>query len=64
MTYVAAHSTTGLVDVIWPEFKNRTDLVCEKYDADRAIAQCDVIFLALPHTQSMDLVGKLLAAGK
>jgi N-acetyl-gamma-glutamyl-phosphate reductase len=52
------------VDVIWPEFKNRTELVCEKYSSDAAIAQCDLIFLALPHTESMSVVGKLLAAGK
>ncbi len=64
VTYVAANSTTGPVDVIWPEFKNRTDLVCQKYDADTAIAQCDVLFLALPHTESMNVAGKLLAAGK
>ncbi len=64
VTYVAANSTTGRVDVIWPEFKNRTDLVCEKYSSDAAIAQCDVIFLALPHTESMNVVGKLLTADK
>jgi N-acetyl-gamma-glutamyl-phosphate reductase len=64
VTYVAAHSTTGRVDVIWPEFKNRTDLVCEKYTLDAATAQCDVVFLALPHTESMNIAGKLLAAGK
>lgn len=64
VTYVAAHSTTGPVDVIWPEFRNRTALVCEKYDLDAAVAQCDVVFLALPHTESMNIAGKLLAAGK
>lgn len=64
VTYVAANRTTGPVDVIWPEFRNRTDLVCEKYDADIAIERCDVIFLALPHTESMNVVGKLLHAGK
>jgi N-acetyl-gamma-glutamyl-phosphate reductase len=64
VTYVAANSTTGRVDMIWPEFKNRTELVCEKYSSDAAIAQCDVIFLALPHTESMNVVGKLLAEGK
>lgn len=64
VTYVAAHSTTGRVDVIWPEFKNKTDLVCEKYQSSVAIEQCDLIFLALPHTQSMDVVGDLLSAGK
>jgi len=64
VTYVAANSTTGRVDVIWPEFRNRTELVCQKYSPDAAIDQCDVIFLALPHTESMNSVGKLLAAGK
>ncbi len=64
VTYVAAHSTTGRVDEIWPEFKNRTDLVCAKYDPVSAIAHCDVVFLALPHMESMHVVGPLLRAGK
>jgi N-acetyl-gamma-glutamyl-phosphate reductase len=64
VTYVAAHTTTGRVDVIWPEFKNRTDLVCTKYDPVAAIKNCDVIFLALPHMESMNIVGPLLKAGK
>lgn len=64
VTYVAANSTTGRVDVIWPEFRNRTQLVCEKYDASAAIEKCDVVFLALPHTESMKVVGRLLLAGK
>ncbi|MBF0484941.1 MAG: N-acetyl-gamma-glutamyl-phosphate reductase [Candidatus Omnitrophica bacterium] len=64
VTYVAAHTTTGRVDHIWPEFKNRTDLVCEKYTLAGAVKNCDVIFLALPHTESMNTVDGLLAAGK
>ncbi|MBF0620211.1 MAG: N-acetyl-gamma-glutamyl-phosphate reductase, partial [Candidatus Omnitrophica bacterium] len=64
VTYVAANTTTGRVDVIWPEFKNRTELVCEKYDVTKAIAKCDVIFLALPHMESMNYVPLLLKAGK
>lgn len=64
LTYVAANSTTGRVDEIWPEFKNRTDLVCEKYDLSSATKLCDVVFLALPHTESMKIVGPLLKAGK
>jgi N-acetyl-gamma-glutamyl-phosphate reductase len=64
VTYAAANSTTGRVDVIWPEFRNRTELVCEKYSADAAIAACDLVFLALPHTESMSAAGALLAAGK
>ncbi len=64
VTYVAANSTTGRVDTIWPEFKNRTELVCAKYASQEAIEACDLIFLALPHTESMNVVGTLLAAGK
>lgn len=64
VTYVAAHTTTGRADQIWPEFKNRTDLVCTKYDPVAAIKHCDVIFLALPHMQSMSIAGPLLKAGK
>ena len=64
VTYVAAHSTTGRVDAIWPVFANRTSLVCAKYDAAAAIDACDVVFLALPHTESMHVAGPLLAAGK
>ncbi len=64
VTYAAAYSTTGRVDAIWPVFTNRTDLVCEKYSAEAAIAACDLVFLALPHTESMNVAGELLAAGK
>jgi N-acetyl-gamma-glutamyl-phosphate reductase len=61
---VAAHTTTGRVDVIWPEFLNRTDLVCEKFDPVTGAKKADLFFLALPHTESMNVVGKLLATGK
>ncbi|MEI8012665.1 MAG: N-acetyl-gamma-glutamyl-phosphate reductase [Candidatus Omnitrophota bacterium] len=64
VTYVAAYSTTGRVDSIWPVFANRTDLVCEKYSPAAAILACDLVFLALPHTESMNVAGDLLAAGK
>jgi len=64
ISYVAAHTTTGRVDAIWPVFKNRTDLVCEKYDPAVAVEKADLFFLALPHTESMNVVGGLLAAGK
>lgn len=64
LCYVAANSTTGRVDEIWPEFKNRTGLVCAKYDSSEAIKHCDLVFLALPHMQSMGVVGPLLKAGK
>jgi len=49
---------------IFPEFASRLDLVCSKPDADTIIDKCELIFLALPHTTSMDLVPELLKAGR
>ncbi len=63
VTYVAAHNTHGPVASIFPEFLNRTTLVCHKLDIKEAIKKCDVVFLALPHTESMAVAPKLLKAG-
>lgn len=64
ITYVAANSTTGRVDEIWPAFKRRTDLYCAKYEQAKAIEHCDLVFLALPHMESMKIAGPLLKAGR
>lgn len=64
VTYAAAQNTTGPLEDIWPNLRGRTKLVCEKFDVNKAIAACDVVFLALPHTESMNFVGKFLKAGK
>ena len=63
ITYVAANSTFGPVSEIYPEFLNRTTLVCQKFDIKKTVEKCDVVFLALPHTESMNVVPKLLKAG-
>jgi len=63
LTYVAANSTTGLMSEIYPEFLNRTTLVCQKIDFKEVVKKCDVVFLALPHTESMNVAPKLLKAG-
>lgn len=62
VVYVSAKTSTGPVADIWPEFKGRTDLVCQPYDADKA-AVADLIFLATPHTISMKLAPGLLERG-
>jgi N-acetyl-gamma-glutamyl-phosphate reductase len=49
---------------IFPKFKNRIDLVCTEPDIKEISAECDVVFLALPHTVSMQIAPKLLKAGK
>ncbi len=64
LTYASAHTTSGAIDEIWPQLSGRTKLVCEKFDIQKAIEQCDVIFLAVPHTSSLEITPKLLAAGK
>lgn len=63
VTYAAANNTQGPIAEIFPEFLNRTTLVCEKFSVEQAAQKCDVIFLALPHTESMHVAGKLLKAG-
>jgi len=49
---------------IFPKFKNRIDLVCGEPQLSEIISKCDLVFLALPHTQSMQMVAPLLKAGK
>ena len=48
---------------IHPKFKGRLDLICDLPDIKEIASKCDVVFLALPHTVSMDMAPKLLKAG-
>ncbi len=63
VSYVSANNTTGKVSEIWPKLAGRTQLVCEQFDAAKAVKLCEVIFLAVPHTVSMQITPKLLAGG-
>lgn len=49
---------------IYPKFKNVLDLTCLKPDVKDITGNCDLVFLALPHTVSMKIAPKLLKAGK
>ncbi len=53
-----------LISSIFPKFKNRLELVCTKPDFLQIKKDCDLTFLALPHTVSMQFVSKLLSIGK
>ncbi|VAX35062.1 N-acetyl-gamma-glutamyl-phosphate reductase [hydrothermal vent metagenome] len=64
VTYISANNTIGKLDEIWPQFFGRTKLVCDKFNIQKAIDSCDVIFLAVPHTISMEITPDLLKAGK
>ena len=52
------------ISEIFPKFKGRIDLICAEPDLKKIAGACDVVFLALPHTVSMELVPGLLKAGK
>lgn len=56
--------STQVISDVFPKFKNRLDLVCRKPDFAEIKKDCDLIFLALPHTISMQFVPKLLSLGK
>ncbi len=49
---------------VFPSFEKVLNLKCENFSLDTAAAQCDLLFLALPHTVSMDIVPKLVKKGK
>jgi len=49
---------------IFPRFKGRLNLACSEPDVNEISSNCDIVFLALPHTVSMDIAPKLLKAGK
>ena len=53
-----------VISDVFPKFKKRLDLVCKKPDLAEIKKDCDLIFLALPHTVSMNFVPKLLSLGK
>lgn len=63
VTYASANNTTGRISDIWPQLAGKTNLVCRKFDLNKAVSHCDLMFLAVPHSVSMTLTPKLLKAG-
>ncbi|OGX50367.1 MAG: N-acetyl-gamma-glutamyl-phosphate reductase [Omnitrophica WOR_2 bacterium RIFCSPLOWO2_12_FULL_46_30] len=52
------------ISELFPQFKNRLDLVCDNFNLSRALESADLFFLALPHTASMDIAPLLRKGGK
>ena len=52
------------ISEIFPKLMGRIALVCTQPDIKEIISKCDLVFLALPHTVSMEMAPKLLSAGK
>lgn len=63
ITYVSANNTQGKITDIWPEFTGLCNLNCTQYDPYDLIKNCDIAFLAVPHTIAMKIAPKLLSAG-
>jgi len=49
---------------VYPSLKNVYDLTCQEMDVHKIQKECDVIFLCVPHTTSMQITPQLLKAGK
>ncbi|HEX9780379.1 MAG TPA: N-acetyl-gamma-glutamyl-phosphate reductase [bacterium] len=49
---------------VFPRFSGLSGLSIESLDPGRLSRECDLVFLALPHGMSMDVVPALLAAGR
>jgi N-acetyl-gamma-glutamyl-phosphate reductase len=65
LTYLAAKIERPLpICEIFPRFKGYLESICELPDVDKAISKCDLFFLALPHTVSLQWVPRLLKAGR
>jgi len=52
------------ISVVFPQFSSQLDMLCAKPDIKDVVKKCDLVFLALPHTLSMEWAPKLLKAGK
>ncbi len=65
LTYLADRLKKATdISEIFPYLKGLTDLKCENFSIEKAIQKCDLVFLALPHTVSMDVVPKFVKKGK
>ena len=55
ITYLSAKiDKADRIDKIFPHLSGKINLVCDNFDFDKAVASCDLLFLAVPHT----LIGK------
>lgn len=65
LTYISAKDDRkARIQDLFPHLHGKLDLECPALNADEAIACCDVAFLALPHTVSMQVAPLFLRAGK
>ncbi|MFH1768397.1 MAG: N-acetyl-gamma-glutamyl-phosphate reductase [Candidatus Omnitrophota bacterium] len=63
--YLTSRDSAGLdYSRIFPRFRQKVELKCEKLNLARAVKAADFFFLSLPHSVSMQVAPCLLKAGK
>lgn len=63
--YVTAEQYRGTrADQLYPSLTGVSELRYERFTAEKALALCDVLFVAVPHGKAMEMVPPLLAGGK
>src|SRR3989338_5714254 len=65
LSYVSGREDRDVkIQRIFPYLKNRVDLECKAFSIQEAVEKCDLVFLSLPHTVSMEVAPLFLKAGK
>jgi len=52
------------ISEVFPRFKGKLDIICKGLDVGEVIKSSDIVFLALPHTVSMQFAPEFLKRGK
>ncbi len=61
---LVSHSYVGQkMSDIYPHLRGICDMVCEDLDVDKAAKECDVVFTALPHGASKEVIPALYEKG-
>ena len=64
VTYVTSHSYAGkLLSEVHPHFMGLNNLICSSFSIQEALEKTDLMFSALPHGESMEVVPELYGAG-
>ena len=64
VSYVTSHSFAGKpLAEVHPHFTGVSHLTCEKFDVGEAVKRSGLVFCALPHGESMEVVSGLCSAG-
>ena len=64
ITKLVSHSFVGKkISDVYPAFKNVCDIVCEDLDVEDIAAECDLVFTALPHGASKEVIPAIYEKG-